>query len=213
MSLIADDFIWWTDAAGYRVIAERSNPNAPSLLEGAQRAEHVRSGGGKRVEYSPTKKFDQLYKTFVNIKTSDDVLRFIRLYGTLTENGSRMGEEVSVVLKHAAAFRDWLAVPPNRKRLAEGLGKTGLMFASLKARLAVDRNGMLSLQIVPKDLLSALWLHLAETLASGEATIRACLQCGAWFEVGRGRPRRLDAKFCSDEHRVLYNSLRRSQEV
>jgi hypothetical protein len=139
-SLIADEFLWWKDSAGYRLVAERSNPNAPSLLERAPRAEHVRPNGGERIEYSPAKRLDQLYKSFVSIKASDDVLRFTKLYGTLTEDGSRIGEEVSFVLKHAAAFRDWLAVPPNRKRPTESLGKTGRVFASLKARLAVDRK-------------------------------------------------------------------------
>jgi len=39
---------------------------------------------------------------------------------------------------------------------------------------------------------------------------RACAHCGAMFEAGRGAGRRADAKFCSDEHRVAFNSLKRS---
>jgi len=34
----------------------------------------------------------------------------------------------------------------------------------------------------------------------------------AFFEAGRGTGRRLDAKFCSDEHRIAFNSLKRSRE-
>ncbi|HET8920663.1 MAG TPA: hypothetical protein VFN27_13400, partial [Xanthobacteraceae bacterium] len=58
-------------------------------------------------------------------------------------------------------------------------------------------------------LLDAIWLQLAEAL-SGDAQIRRCLQCGAWFAAGANFGRRRETKFCSDEHRILYNSLKRT---
>ena len=60
-------------------------------------------------------------------------------------------------------------------------------------------------------LLDALWLQLGQALTVS-AKIRQCEHCGNWFEAGRGTGRRLDAKFCSDEHRIAFNSLKRSKE-
>lgn len=37
-----------------------------------------------------------------------------------------------------------------------------------------------------------------------------CQHCHRAFEHGRGTGRRLDAKFCSDQCRISFNSLRRS---
>jgi hypothetical protein len=36
-----------------------------------------------------------------------------------------------------------------------------------------------------------------------------CWHCDIWFAAGRRTKRRLDAKFCCDEHRIEFNSLRR----
>jgi hypothetical protein len=73
-----------------------------------------------------------------------------------------------------------------------------------------DASGRFQLRILPENLLDALWLQLAQTLASG-TNIHACLLCGQFFEVGQGTNKRLDAKFCSDEHRIQFNSRRRSK--
>ena len=63
-------------------------------------------------------------------------------------------------------------------------------------------------QIMPTDLMQALWFQLGEVLASN-IKLSSCLQCGKLFEVGVGSGRRADAKYCSDEHRTLYHSLNR----
>jgi hypothetical protein len=38
-----------------------------------------------------------------------------------------------------------------------------------------------------------------------------CPQCGTKFKTGYGTGRRLDAKFCCDEHSALWNSRARSK--
>ena len=219
------DFEWSKDAKGYRLVdPEPARPPPivhpdfqfeirPTFLEMIGKPQRVVPNGGNSVTYRPLNKFGELYKAFANIKTAEDVLSFIANYGPLTEAGLQpdSGEEVPRVLEHAEAFRSWLnASQGRRKKLAASIGIEGTKIANLEASLATDASGTLHLRILPRNLLAALWLQLAQTLAGG-IKIRACLHCGGWFECGPDTDRRLDAKFCSDEHRVLYNSLKRSK--
>ncbi len=68
------------------------------------------------------------------------------------------------------------------------------------------------MQMTVGDLLAALWVQVGQSIGSG-AIIRRCQQCGELFEVGLGTGRRQDAKFCSDKHRIAFNSLKRSKET
>jgi len=232
MSLIHIPFEWYRDQAGYRLVDPEPSdarpgihpifgpvepsfgPVEPSLLQKIGKPQRVVPLGGERLMYRPLKKFDQLCKAFSSLKTADDVLQFIRHYGPLTHAGLDVarGEEVAHVLDHADMFRCWLDAGAHRlKQLKDWLGSEGVVLPDLQASLVVDASRMLSLRITPKSLLSGLWLQLAVMLASGEKAIRACSLCGQWFTAGRGTRRRLDARFCCDKHRILFNSLKRSE--
>src|SRR3954466_5503049 len=86
---------------------------------------------------------------------------------------------------------------------------------NLDVVLAADaKTGGIRMRFVPRCLLDALWLQLGHVLQRGSehrGTFRECQHCGDVFEVGPGTPRRLDAKFCSDAHRIAFNSLRRTK--
>jgi hypothetical protein len=112
------------------------------------------------------------------------------------------------VLDHANVMPDLLSVPrQERSAFLMRHWPNGFPLSSIKsARVAdPDRNS-------PGFLLDGLWLQLGQALSSG-ASIRKCLQCGSWFPAGHGSGRREDAKFCSDEHRILFNSLKRKQQL
>jgi hypothetical protein len=54
------------------------------------------------------------------------------------------------------------------------------------------------LRLVPKDLLGAVWLQLAQAI-DADKEYRACKECGKWFEIsleGDGRTKR--RQFCSE---------------
>ncbi len=228
MSLIDIDFEWWRDAKGYRLVApEPARPAkpemgpiygfevGPTLLERVGKPQRVLPNGGKRLPYQPLKRFHELYKSFASVRTPEDVLRFVEKFGLLTAHGLQpdLGDDVPFVLEHAARFRDWLDANQRRRQdLAAWIGKEGKNFGSLDAELTADASGALRVRVMPRTLLRALWIQLAYTL-SGGIKIGTCLQCGDWFEAGPGArpPRRLDAKFCSDEHQRLYNSRKRSR--
>jgi hypothetical protein len=54
-------------------------------------------------------------------------------------------------------------------------------------------------------------VSLLKSRASGLAK-HECLKCGETFLSGAGTGRRLDAKFCSDAHRIAYNSFKRTEQ-
>jgi hypothetical protein len=221
MSDFLRDFEWRRDSKGYRL--ETKDDWAPfhwkAFGGGVSRPVRgetdlaVRRKGGQLRPYRPLAEVDTLYLIFATLRNSEDVLNFVERFGSLTRYGEtpRGADIVRVVLAHAALFRDWLgAVSENRvaKRVNQRLNEIN---ADLNASLVVDAKGMVRLQVTPSDLLDGLWLQLALKL-SGQTTIRACLHCGQWFEAGIRSGRRVDAKFCSDEHRIAFNSLKRTKE-
>lgn len=230
MSLLFIEFEWWKDAEGYR-LAEPEPPKPrpkqvhpvfevihPHELDPFGKPQRVVPNSGELIPYQPLSntKFDKLSRVFASIQTPENVLYFVQQYGPLTEAGlyPDQGENVENALKQATFFRDVLnGGRPRRKRTSaffEGGVTESPHFASLEASLTPDASGALRLRVLPKNLLDALWLKLAHELAAG-TRIRACLLCGTWFGAGPGTNKRLDAKFCSDEHRVLYNSRRRTK--
>ena len=119
------------------------------------------------------------------------------------------------VLKHAAAMREFLRYADgDGSRLAEriALEQAGVPLSSMSVRLSLDPSTeMPRLRLMPQSLLDALWVQLGQVL-SGSATIHQCQHCGQWFESGAGTGRRADAKFCSNEHKIAFHSLKRSKE-
>ena len=59
-----------------------------------------------------------------------------------------------------------------------------------------DASRRVSLEMVPKTLLGALWLQAAQALSEGRK-FRECLECGRWFAVSTDK-RRADSVYCSD---------------
>lgn len=62
------------------------------------------------------------------------------------------------------------------------------------------------IKFYPANLLDALWLQVSQTFSRGDTAVRTCQHCDAWFVAGGTTGRRIDAKFCSVEHRTLFNS-------
>jgi hypothetical protein len=142
------------------------------------------------------------------------LLDFIGKFGPLTTPGldPAIGEPVEHTLKYAALMKRLASSysTGRQAQMAQALKDPMVpRLPNLQASLVVDpqtRNP--KIQLTVRDLLSALWLQLGQKIAGG-ACVRSCQKCGTLFEVGPGTGRRLDAKFCSDEHRIAYHSLNR----
>ena len=198
------DFTWYRDPKGYRLIAAKASKLRPgqSWPDGrpsdVQPARIVRNGGELQ-SYRP--RLDDgvfsatLLDRFLAVKAEDDVLGFVETFGPLTHEGlRRKGDVVPAVIDEA---QEMAAVLNGR------ISGVPLKF---NAHIITDTDG-LRLKVWPASLLDALWLLIAQ---SGRDRFRQCSQCRISFIIGSGH-RRADARFCSDECRIKFNSLKRSR--
>jgi hypothetical protein len=191
---------WWKDPKGYHLTGQRV----------------VRNGGHRDqlVLCQPLDTSQTLFRVFANEATTPEgVLDFVQKYGPLTMYGNDQGDRVPEVIRRAEIMRDtlkWMSAQPQRPMPSEdtffGPG------VALQAWLDWDRGSRKPVwKLRPTTLIDGLWLQFAQAVTRG-IELRACTHCGDLFETGIGTGRRLDAKFCSDEHRIAFNSLKRSKE-
>jgi hypothetical protein len=213
MARIPIEFEWSRDPKGYRFVETK----LPKMLC------VVRNGTGHGLKdlqsYWPLAKTDTLFGIFANMATSPEgVLEFVRRFGPLTWDGfdAKKGDPVNLVMFNADHMRQVLRIWNGGQKQTQ----TQLPVGPYQAAPSVSLNAMvvwdpaakaLRWKVCPNTLLDALWLQLGQALTAG-VQIRECEHCGEWFYTGRGTDRRLDAKFCSDEHRIAFNSLKRSRE-
>lgn len=220
MARISIELDWTRDPRGYRLVEKAQPPKLRIVRNGT---EHP----FKLPPFQPLASTDLLFKVFANTATtSEGVLDFVQRFGPLTNGGlGSEGEDVNILMYEAEHMRGVLtawsgtqrsSVIPIRspatgsRRLVVNRYDTGPSIR-LNATVVSDPvTKALKWELRPNSLLDALWLQLGQKLTAG-AQLRQCDHCGDWFEAGQGTGRRLDAKFCSDEHRVLYNSLKRSR--
>jgi hypothetical protein len=186
-------FTWHRDEKGYDLLPETLR--LPARIVGK---------GGSRISYRPLE-VPTLFRIFANIqKTPEGALGFIENFGPLGLDGvdGGKGEKVSTVIQ-------WAGVMESRLRRVKGR-QGDIPLNRLEAHLVTDRDGVRCLEFRPSTLIDALWLQLGQEL-SGGTRIHRCILCHQPFRVGPGAARRADATFCSDEHRIEFNSLKRSR--
>ena len=225
--LLSIDFEWSVDEAGYDWVPDGpvdgpADPNEElsgiellSAIGGKPiRADRIRRRGGKLRTYRPFEGIDRmLFRNFASqARNPDGLLEFVRQFGPMTQEGNRGGEPADIGLGAAAGMAELLQVHS---------GKPGNWFSSYARKelywsrmdVKIARNPMTGrpqFRFIPATFLNALWLELGQFLTS-EAQLRNCRQCGVWFPTGPGTGRRADAKFCSDDHRIIFNSLKRGR--
>jgi hypothetical protein len=153
--------------------------------------------------------------------TPQGALEFVEKFGPLTKRGlnENEGDDVQDIIAHATqigrlldAFERGNKTEVGRTLGPKGRELGGSPFSSIEARLVFDpADDAPKLQFTVSNLLTALWFQVGQSLAGG-STLRKCQHCHALFEVGPGTGRRLDAKFCSDKHRIDFNSRKRTRE-
>jgi hypothetical protein len=218
------DFEWSVDDAGYDYVPAELGWAAMSpldriascgLLDGTEgdRPDRIVRRGGKLIAYRPFEKINGLYRIFARIgTTAEGLVEFINRFGPLTEGGHdpATGDAVPFVLTAASTMAELLTYSPEERFSYLSKFDRGLSWTRIDVSLVANpftRKPQIALK--PPWLLHALWLELGQAL-SGDISIRKCAHCGGWFEVGPGSGRREDAKFCSDAHRIAFNSRKRS---
>jgi hypothetical protein len=181
-----------------------------------QPARIVYRGSGLQ-SYRPLEHFPKLFETFSKVITPEDLLSFVKRFGPLTHEGvDGRGDNVEHLLPHAKQVRILIDayVGERRREIAAILGPKGIPLAEapigdVRVEPVFDpATGTLRLQFVPRNLLNAIWFKLAEYLG-GNPNLAECPYCGQRFERGRATGLRSDAKFCSEPHRIAFNSKNR----
>jgi hypothetical protein len=219
------NFEWWRDAAGYQLVPDTTPPDPEEALVYYPLGIHIVSAeikplrlvrrGGDLVPYHPIDRFETLFRIFANeVTRPEGVLAFAQRFGPLTSDGLDMsvGEPAYHSLVHAAGMREFLSFASGDKQLlARGIEAQINPLGQIDIAIVLDAETTRpKLRLSPSNLLDALWLQFAQSLAGG-TSLRQCQHCGGWFETGDGTGRRRDAKFCSNEHRIAFNSLKRSK--
>jgi hypothetical protein len=205
MTPVLIEFDWVRDPKGYR------------LVQDARSTRVVRNGKGhapKDFELCrPLSATDAAFRIFANIATTPaGVLKFVQQFGPLTSDGwdPNKGDDVHLVISNAKHMGQIFQNMSGNAKPRNPFQAT--QSSSLEAQVIWDPATMISKwELRPRTLLDALWLQLGQALTCG-GRISQCQHCGNWFEAGRKTGRRLDAKFCCDEHRTAFNSLKRSRE-
>jgi hypothetical protein len=225
--ILSIDFEWSVDETGYEWI-----PGGPAdgsvdpdgELSGFEllsvigrkpiREDRIRRRGGKLRTYRPFDLIDRmLFRTFPSRATNlDGLLDFVSQYGPMTQEGNHDGEPASIGLTAAASMAELLRVySENPGDWFFRYARSELYWSRVDVKLAYNpMTGRPQFRFVPATFINALWLELGQSLTS-EAQLRNCKRCGVWFPTGPGTGRRADAKFCSDDHRIIFNSLKRGR--
>jgi len=187
----------------------------PGLAPEDQRLRIVRNGGSL-VRYRADQSADRvrIFEDFVKIKNAAGVLEFYGRWGPLDRIGNEQdgGEPVwylARLISRMKQFIDAWADPDKatQTRFIERiLGADGFGICDLEYVLVFDpqtRTPRRRLRI--PNLFAALWMGMIDILMSDDTVLRRCGHCNELFAAGGESGRRLDAKFCSDQHRVLYH--------
>jgi len=195
------NFTWWRERNQRDYVEDmpevrRQKPTfAGRILLG--QVSRIKAKGVCLDRYQPLKEFPDLYARFAKLRSQEDVVRFIRTYGPLTEEGLKGGKGddtfSGLVQAECMAARNLHA---------------GMVICTLNTKLVADHNGI-HLKAEPSNLLDALWLQFAQAISKGLAN--RCEQCGKLYATGPDTKRRRHTKFCSVRCKTKYHSLKRSR--
>jgi hypothetical protein len=190
------EFTWKYDPKGYHFVESR----------GPMRIVRAGSNGAEKLCRPLNGEEFRIFASQAH--TPQGALDFVHRYGPLTWEGwdEAKGDLVLLIQVNAVAMRALLDATQN------GRSKPGVEAPDITVHATVIWDQAAKAPrwcFRPNTLLDALWLQFGQEVTRG-VKMQTCQHCGAWFQAGAGTGRRADAKFCSDEHRVTFNSLKRS---
>lgn len=218
MTILDIDFEWPHDRIGYEIKERKRKEDSTALTDFS--GEYIVRCGGSEEKDTPFKFFPTLYMEFAYLDgEAESCCEFAKKYGYLglypqrKNNPGPGGESLSdwrraiINMREAVTFgqNDPRALLIGRHEETEFLHLMGVLVPS-------PLDGMPSFRIRPRSLLGGMRLQFARVLTSPDLDVKACNQCGEWFEAG-GERRRIDAIFCSNKCRDNFNNaLKKSKK-
>lgn len=216
------DFTWAADTKGFHI---PGNVDL-NMRDAIPADERIVRNGGPLQRYLPAK-IEGLFNEFLRVHTPADLLHFVGLRGPLTREGFYCeaseedfrapnefysspyeGEALDIGLESSDWFRTVLKEKDNPKRVARSFGKFRL--EKYQVEITPDDKLGIRFKFFPENLLDYLLLRLAHLVLAPPA-YSPCRWCGEFFAKGVGTGRRGDAQFCCDQHRIDFNSQKRSR--
>lgn len=159
---------------------------------------------------SPLRHRPTLYLDFAALdeKSVDACIEFANEHGLLTAGSDPIGESYTLwqgqIVGMRRKIRQWQI---DIITLAAG-EKDEIAVGELTVVLSPSPpDEHLEMRVRPKHLLGAMELQLAASVAAGRE-LRACKQCGQFFEIGPGA-KRGHAEFCSSKHQIDFNNAKK----
>lgn len=201
------------DKDGYEVFTPRRKRKG-ALLSGELKEAALKRRGGRLITRDPFASNPDLYRRFASASaTPKFIAEFMSRYGPLSADvhkadGAPANKFIAAAKMMATIILDQ---DSGRRHLQNVTRGKGIKISKLDAVLRhSESENRLVLVLTPPSLLEGLWLQLAMAVTAG-ATFRTCRHCGGAFPVGAGTGRRLDAAYCSDEHRVMFHNSARAR--
>ena len=176
----------------------------------------ISRGSDKLERYEPAAKYrgQILLRKFAKIETAKGMCDFVNDFGPLTQSGLEHGEDPAEGIELARKARDLLRAhrAEDHKTIRRELGSSLELPRRVTAFMVPDSSSCgARLQMELSDLYSFIWFQLAEALAGDRPSLRECLYCGKWFEVGPDSPgkKRKDSDFCKPEHKTAFHNANR----
>jgi len=163
---------------------------------------------GKAVEtYRPLEGFPALFRELADLrKEPPAILKFANRFGLLSlpkESPRSIREDVSDWYELIDRMRE--AIEARERQEWWRLTSESALFGRADIRLVAPQgDAPARIKIVPWSLRSALWIQFA-TATAANARLKACEQCGKWFQHGTGTGRRKTARFCADACRKAWH--------
>ena len=191
---------WERDADGYHIesrVPEEGDPD--------KEIEYFVPIGDETIRYRPLEKYPALFMEFADVGLSfERVKAFVEKYGLLElEKSARPGDWMfqSMIMKSAISVWQKSVRSEDMAELIEAFNQNvGLVPIQVMMIGKPSDSIHPTLYIVPKNLLSGLWLQFAQAV-SANAKLRSCGWCSTWFRYGAGTGRRKSANYCSDRCR------------
>ena len=177
----------------------------------------IQSKGGPGENYRPHEEYPGLFRRFANLgNTPDEILAFVNQFGF---------PSISQYVRPMMTADSWSATIPVMKSILRSLdrgdrheaaqifnrmrsyffpGQEHLM-SGMQLRIdASPKTQRFGLNVQPKDLLSAMYLQLANEITNG-IKYKQCKFCPNWFPYGPGTGHKHTKEFCSTRCRVAWN--------
>ena len=205
---------WRVDRDGYQATSAEELPagvERPVLKEPPLgRGWYIRRKGGPLRDYRPLAEYPGLARRFAYLaKEPGAILKFANEFGFL--GVGQTGYEADVIEEHVWFWHTHIEFMRGVVEAIDADDKISILSIfnqhvepHMTIQIEVSPMKRPALQVVPMNLLAAMWLQVAGELTQG-TQFKNCRSCSNRFPFGPGTPHKRTKQFCADRCRKAWN--------